>query len=235
METPNKFLLNRKKNCKICNITYKPKSNNSKYCSVNCANKVCYKRKLPTKKLGYVLVRTKNCKICNKIYNTKSGKSVYCSNKCESKFRRTTDKYKKWYEVYKNSEKYKQSQLKYKNSGKSKISSVLYREKNREKIKLRRKKYYSIEKNRIRKYQLDVFHCALRDARKRQRTPKWLSKKEKFHIKIFYLYRPKNCHVDHILPLAGKKISGLHTLKNLQYLTKEDNENKNNKFEPYHV
>ena len=175
-------------------------------------------------------IRTKECKTCNKIYTTKSGKSVYCSNKCESKFRRTTEIYKKWYKNYYKSEKYKKTQNKYKNSEKAKNTRSIYMEKNKVKIKLTKERYYSIEKNRKRKLKLDVFHCALRDARKRQRTPKWLSKKEKYHIKIFYLYRPKNCHVDHILPLAGKTVSGFHTLNNLQYLTASDNVKKHNKF-----
>ena len=175
-------------------------------------------------------IRIKKCKTCNKTYITKSGKSVYCSDKCESKFRRTTNAYKQWYEIYKKSEKYKKSQSKYHNSEKCKLTAKNYRQKNKEKIKLKREKYYSIEKNRLRKLKLDVFHCALRHARKKQRTPKWLSKKEKYHIKIFYLYRPKDCHVDHILPLLGETVSGFHTLNNLQYLTAFDNIKKNNKF-----
>jgi len=48
-------------------------------------------------------------------------------------------------------------------------------------------------------------------------------------IKQFYISRPKGMEVDHILPLQGKDVSGLHTLNNLQYLTKSDNASKGNR------
>lgn len=49
-------------------------------------------------------------------------------------------------------------------------------------------------------------------------------------IKIFYDNCPKDMHVDHIIPLQGINVSGLHVLCNLQYLTPEDNLRKSNTF-----
>lgn len=49
-------------------------------------------------------------------------------------------------------------------------------------------------------------------------------------IKEFYKNCPKGMEVDHIIPLQGKLISGLHVSWNLQYLTPEQNRKKRNKF-----
>jgi 5-methylcytosine-specific restriction endonuclease McrA len=49
-------------------------------------------------------------------------------------------------------------------------------------------------------------------------------------IKEFYEKCPKGMVVDHIIPLQGKLISGLHVIWNLQYLTPHDNLKKGNRF-----
>ncbi len=49
-------------------------------------------------------------------------------------------------------------------------------------------------------------------------------------ITEFYQNCPKGMVVDHIIPLQGTKISGLHKVENLQYLTPEENGSKWNKF-----
>ena len=60
----------------------------------------------------------------------------------------------------------------------------------------------------------------IRQRRIKQQTPVWA---DTAAIKLFYLNCPNGYHVDHIVPLAGKTVSGLHTLENLQYLPIADN------------
>lgn len=49
-------------------------------------------------------------------------------------------------------------------------------------------------------------------------------------ISDFYSKCPEGYQVDHIIPLKGLLVSGLHVIENLQYLTTEDNQIKNNKY-----
>lgn len=90
------------------------------------------------------------------------------------------------------------------------------------------------EKNRekLREYQNNYYDSRVRNAqysrRLRERTPSWADKKE---IVEFYRHCPKGYHVDHIIPLNGKTVSGLHIRSNLQYLPAEKNLRKSNKFE----
>ena len=69
--------------------------------------------------------------------------------------------------------------------------------------------------------------AAKRKAAKLNRTPAWA---DLTAIKEFYSNCPEGYHVDHIIPLQGKNISGLHILENLQYLPAKENQKKGNKF-----
>ena len=60
-----------------------------------------------------------------------------------------------------------------------------------------------------------------------QRLPAWADREK---IKEFYMNCPEGFHVDHIIPLRGKNVSGLHVIENLQYLPAKENISKSNKF-----
>lgn len=64
-------------------------------------------------------------------------------------------------------------------------------------------------------------------AAKLNRTPEW-SDNDK--IKEIYAKCPEGYHVDHIIPLQGELVSGLHVPENLQYLPASENCSKGNRF-----
>lgn len=75
-----------------------------------------------------------------------------------------------------------------------------------------------------------------REACKLQRTPKWLTKTHYNQIQIFYDAAFKltkefgtKMDVDHIIPLQGRIVSGLHVPWNLQVLPHMDNMKKGNR------
>ncbi len=80
----------------------------------------------------------------------------------------------------------------------------------------------------------------VRSARRRttllQRHPKWLTEFDLFLIEeIYHLARLQTAllgipyEVDHILPLQGKTVSGLHVPSNLQIISRFENRSKGNK------
>jgi hypothetical protein len=75
----------------------------------------------------------------------------------------------------------------------------------------------------------------------KQRTPLWLSSFDRLKIKCYYSIaamltnvNKESWHVDHIVPLQGEIVSGLHVPTNLQLLRSVDNIRKKNKFGEYH-
>ena len=75
-----------------------------------------------------------------------------------------------------------------------------------------------------------------RRTKHKQATPKWLTQEQKTAIKRFYLDAMAATRVtgtpyvvDHIVPLRGKLVSGLHVPWNLAVITREENHIKSNK------
>lgn len=71
------------------------------------------------------------------------------------------------------------------------------------------------------------YHSRLREIAESRQTPKWANRAK---IRDIYVNRPEGCHVDHIIPLRGKLVSGLHVEYNLQYLPALENMKKHNTY-----
>ena len=80
--------------------------------------------------------------------------------------------------------------------------------------------------------------CAARKKIIKQRTPKWLTEFDRLKIRCMYqlaaMYTQENSeswHVDHVIPLQGAVVSGLHVPSNLRVICGVDNIKKKNKYE----
>ena len=110
-------------------------------------------------------------------------------------------------------------------------ASKAWRSKNKERAKEIAKKSY--EKNRA-GY---IYRARCRKIALKERTPKWLTEFDLFVIECIYdrakelgEYFGVPFHVDHIIPLQGKTVSGFHCPANLQILPASVNLSKSNKF-----
>lgn len=110
----------------------------------------------------------------------------------------------------------------------------IYNEKHNEQRLAYKKQYHAdnveLERNyRRANLHKGRFNTAKRIAAKLERTPKWSDMEA---IKVIYENCPEGDEVDHIYPLQGKLVSGLHVPENLQYLLASKNRSKQHKFTP---
>ncbi len=84
----------------------------------------------------------------------------------------------------------------------------------------------------------DLVNANTAERRERVRTPRWLTNEDRTEIKSFYTKAQELTdktgiayEVDHVIPLRGVNISGLHVPSNLQVITKEENLVKSNSFD----
>lgn len=123
-----------------------------------------------------------------------------------------------------------------------------WRDANREKLNAESRQKYAIDpsatKAAIKKWtQANPHRAAATTAKyraaKRNRTPKWLTPTQLKAIQDIYeqaaaLSKLTGCRyeVDHVVPLQGKKVSGLHVPWNLQIIPVPENRRKRNRWEP---
>lgn len=129
-------------------------------------------------------------------------------------------------------------QKKYRENNKDKENArtLAWYHKNFEKIK--EKKYARDKEWRSRNKGIINFHTNKRYTVRKQRLPIWLTEENKLQIKAMYMLASSltkttgiQWHVDHIIPLQGKNVSGLHVPENLQVIQGSLNNMKSNKFD----
>jgi hypothetical protein len=120
----------------------------------------------------------------------------------------------------------------HKNPQKKILSVLKSRSKNREKFALYQKSWRLLNPDKT------SASSRMRDTKRIQRVPLWLSETQKKEIENFYWLAKdlkkvtgENYHVDHIVPLLGKSVCGLHVPWNLQVLPADINMKKSNFFE----
>jgi hypothetical protein len=134
-----------------------------------------------------------------------------------------------------------------KNKEKILIDRSKYRDENKIKLIENRKQSYILNKDKFVKAQKiyresnpEVFSAkdARRRAAKLRALPKWLTKAEHEQMKelyeiarMFKLYTGEDYHVDHIVPLQGENVCGLHVPWNLQVIPAKENLSKSNKLQ----
>lgn len=198
----------RNKNCTVCNKEYFPKVHHQKTCSEECRHR---------SQLKY-----KECKNCSKLFTFyDSGRKDYCSEEC---IKLSRSKIKLCI-------KCNSSQV----SGRTKICDVCKVPKKKKYIKTCNYCEKEFEtSNAGTKYCRKTHqpnhrkHKVFRRSIERCREQK-ISKLYKDEITKFYNNRPDNHHVDHIIPLKGENVCGLHVPWNLQYLPAHMNIKKSNK------
>ena len=173
----------------------------------------------------------------------KDGKQVYCKE-CRKAYREENKEARaaynaQWRKENKETLAVYQAQWYQENKDVKKAYQAQYYQENKEAVAAQKAQYYQENKEVIAQYKKEnkeayAAYEAKRRAAKLQRTPKWLTDDHYHEIKEVYSSCPEGHHVDHIVPLQGENVSGLHVPWNLQHLTAEENIRKGNKLQENH-
>jgi len=131
---------------------------------------------------------------------------------------------KKWYG--KNKSYVREKSKKWKDAHREEINLAgrMYYAQNRDKESARKKSAAAINRSGINA------RTALYQARKTHRTPSWLTDFDQRWMKLHYeVAAGLGLEVDHVVPLHGRTVSGLHVPLNLQLLSRSRNASKGNK------
>ena len=139
---------------------------------------------------------------------------------------------REWYERNKELTKERARAWHLANPEKVSEKNIKHKHKNKNRLYEYNKQWFANNKDKRAAYQ------GKRKAAQLQRTPKWLTESDLRMIEAKYslaamLTRETGIshHVDHIIPLQGKKVSGLHVFSNLRVIPGTDNVKKSNRYQ----
>lgn len=189
--------------------------------------------------------RQPKCKECNKKYRQQNRERIveYLKDyyNVKGKYIDRTE-YRKWYSRN-NRDKINSTKRLYRENNKGN----LWEDRNPDKAKKARQKWVrnnrdrrnkSSEKYRKNNKGLYAFYARTRHAAKLKATPNWLTAEQLESIKDMYILSSKigdltgqPMEVDHIVPLQGENVCGLHVPWNLQVLHRIKNRSKGNRYD----
>ena len=134
-----------------------------------------------------------------------------------------------------------------KNPDKTKAKLKKYYDKNKAVLLEKKKTYRNNNKEKIQNLVKDwatknpekiSANNSKRRSARIHRTPSWLTTEQLLRIESLYAESIKrrletglDWHVDHIIPLQGKLVSGLHVPENMQIILAQDNVKKGNRYQ----
>jgi len=194
-----------------------------------------------------MLVSCTKCKIKSHGTSKFFGPDKRRPNGFQSQCRKCRNIYKTE-DYYKNRDKYLANSEIYRKANKEKIIAY-FREFNKSPERIEYlKKHHSDNKNyyseKHREWRINNLEQRATDAAKRRlaekkATPDWLSKEQKKEMRDIYNEAKElswlsedGLAVDHIIPIKGKNVSGLHVPWNLRIIPYKENASKGNKLIP---
>lgn len=238
------------KNCSICEKVFVAKVGKTKYCSSKCVNKAGNVKNKKTYNL--------ECVTCNTLF-TSSRKRKYCQPKCKYVPNITLKNCKRCDKEFKSDANYlycSDECSPYRNSGPKEVSCITC---DNIVISPKKKCEDCKKKDKLPKiYEKECNHCGKKFKTKRKnkeyckrghqpssvesnKLNKRIRKKKTRKARIsteswseisdFKKNRPEGFELDHIIPLNHPDVCGLHNTWNFQWLSKEDNNKKSNKFD----
>lgn len=198
-----------------------------------------------SKKDGY----SSQCKCCVKQYKIANKENIdkYKKQHRLSNKEQISEYNRNYHEANKVARLEYQSQYREYNKDRLSEYGKQYHETNREQLVAQMRIYREVNKEYLAE-QVRIYHKAnpwkinainaRRRAVKLRATPKWLTCEELKEIEDFYkkskslkLATGEEYHVDHIVPLQGKNVCGLHVPWNLQVIPAKENLSKSNKLQ----